>query len=350
MQKNTKCFRCFSLSLIVSLLAFEVFLLAPSPISAEEGRWEQAAPLPLAVQEIYATTHNGLVYSGGGILAQGGEINDRFWSYSPQLDQWIERAPLPAPRHHVTFATAKGQIFAIGGFVGTLPHWRAQSSVFIYDPHRGRWSVGPELPAARGEHITAVVKDKIYVIGGRVRARIDAAHFKDHNDTSRHDLFDPVMGVWSSRAPALIARNSAAAAVIEDKIYVVGGRQYTKTKDGRRQLINVPDLEVYDPLSDSWQKLAPMPVAQGGLAAASLGGKLYVFGGEQWTSEVKVLATCWVYDPATDSWAAIEGLSPPRHGLAAAVVGKEIFVIGGATRVGLGAVAINQRWRPAQPK
>ncbi len=67
-----------------------------------------------------------------------------------------------------------------------------------------------------------------------------------------------------------------------------------------------------------------MPQAQGGLAAAVWGGRLYVFGGEQWVREQKVFADGWVSDPRTDRWAALPPLPTPRHGLGAAMVGNRI--------------------------
>ena len=68
--------------------------------------------------------------------------------------------------------------------------------------------------------------------------------------------------------------------------------------------------------------------------ATSLNGKLYVFGGEQWVPEQKVFAESWVYDPKTDIWEALPPLPTPRHGLRASAVANRIFVFGGATKTG----------------
>jgi len=133
-------------------------------------------------------------------------------------------------------------------------------------------------------------------------------------------------------ADAPTARNSAAAAVIDGKVYVVGGRQNLKQPDGSMRIVNLTNLEVYDPRTDGWDLGAPMPQGQGGLAADSIDGKLYVFGGEQWTPEKPVFGDSWVYDPAADAWRA----------LTAAAVGSRVFVLGGATKTGSGAVAVNE--------
>lgn len=165
-------------------------------------------------------------------------------------------------------------------------------------------------------------------------ASTTARHFNAHADTAQGVVLDPAQGRWSAIAPAPTARNSGAAAVIDGRLYVVGGRQALKQADGSLRQVNVAALEVYDPAQDRWTTRAPMPQAQGGLAAAALDGRLYVFGGEQWVPEQKVFAEAWVYEPKRDSWTALPALPTPRHGLGAATLGSRIHVFGGGTRVG----------------
>lgn len=123
-------------------------------------------------------------------------------------------------------------------------------------------------------------------------------------------------------------------AVIDGKIYVVGGRQFFKNPDGATRQVNVPNLEVYDPRMVRWETRAPMPQASGGLGATAVNGMLYAFGGEQWVPEQKVFGDSWVYDPATDAWTALPPLPTPRHGLGVTAVGNRIFVFGGGMKTG----------------
>lgn len=37
--------------------------------------------------------------------------------------------------------------------------------------------------------------------------------------------------------------------------------------------------EAYDPVTDRWTAMAPIPTARHGLGAAAVGGKIYVIGG-----------------------------------------------------------------------
>lgn len=229
------------------------------------------------------------------------------------------------------------KLYAIGGFEGEFPHWVMRSEVFVYDLNRGTWVDGIPLPGLQAEHVQAVINGRIHVIGGRVPESEFAKHFDQYVDTDAHLVFDPVAGTWARRRPAPSARNSAAATVLDGRIFVVGGRKNQQQPDGSQLQHNVANLEVYDPRDDVWEIRAPMPQAQGGLAAAALDGKLYVFGGEQWTPTQQVFGAAWVYDPATDAWEPNPDLPTPRRGLAAAAVGQHIYAIGGCTVVGGGA-------------
>ena len=57
---------------------------------------------------------------------------------------------------------------------------------------------------------------------------------------------------------------------------------------------------------------------RGGVAAAVLGSKLYIFGGEGNANATEgVFPNVEAYDPATDSWSSLPNLALPRHGLGA---------------------------------
>lgn len=315
-------------------------LLTASPAPADPG-WSEAAALPSPRQEIYATTLGGLIYTGGGLAERASAVRDDFLAYDPETDAWQTLAPLPAARHHITFTALGETIYAVGGFSGGFPDWRPEGSVWAYDIAAGSWSALAGLPVARGEHVAAAVGAKLYVIGGRVGATAAAASFGEHRDTARVDIFDPETGAWSRGIDAPTARNSAASAVIDGRIYVVGGRQFIG-RQGSAANVNLATLEVFDPATGFWSVLAPMPQAAGGLGAAALDGKLYVFGGEQWVPEQAVFAEAWVYDPPTDTWEALPDLALARHGVAGAAIGGRLHAIGGASETGAGDVAAHE--------
>jgi N-acetylneuraminic acid mutarotase len=77
----------------------------------------------------------------------------------------------------------------------------------------------------------------------------------------------------------------------------------------------------------------PRSAAAGGLAAAVLGGRLFVFGGEAFDpAPGRVLSVVWSYDPQLDSWSEAGRMPVPRHGLGALAIGNALWTIGGAER------------------
>lgn len=308
--------------------------LRPLWAQGEKPRWTTAAPPSLARQEIYPEVLDDNIYVAGGLLTPNTGYSAHFEAYDPGTDRWRRLATLPEARHHIALAAVGGLIHAVGGFSGGFPNWRAQSTAHIYEPSSDRWREGVPLPYASAEGVSAAIAGRLYLVGGRIREHDAARHFNEHVDTPLGLVFDPAQGHWSSIAPAPTARNSAAAAVIDGRLFVVGGRQALKQPDGSLRQVNRAELEVYDPATDRWTTRAAMPKPQGGLAAAAHGGRLYVFGGEQWVPERKVFADAWVYDPRRDRWSALPPLPTPRHGLGAATLGDRIHVIGGGMRVG----------------
>ncbi len=83
-------------------------------------------------------------------------------------------------------------------------------------------------------------------------------------------------------------------------------------------------MEVFDPATNTWSTAAPMPTARGGLSAAVVNGKIYAIGGIN--SGVR-LSTVEVYDPATNTWSAAASMLTPREILAAAAVNGKVYAI-----------------------
>jgi N-acetylneuraminic acid mutarotase len=123
-------------------------------------------------------------------------------------------------------------------------------------------------------------------------------------------------------------RNPSLVAVVNGKIYVIGGR----TGHGFITAATNTDLvEEYDPAADTWGALkARMPTARSGGGWATYGGKIYVAGGEVATAElVAAFRAVEVYDVASNSWSALPSMPIPRHGVAGAVIGNQFHLVSG---------------------
>ncbi|MBN1147486.1 MAG: hypothetical protein JXA78_09530 [Anaerolineales bacterium] len=151
--------------------------------------------------------------------------------------------------------------------------------------------------------------------------------------TGQVDRYDPVSDTWTKMASKPTAVQEINAVVIGGKIYVPGGRLESDEVTSA--------LEIYDPLQDTWANGAPLPKAVSAYSLAAFEGKMFLFGG--WDGS-RYLATVYGYDPENDTWNAEFSMPTPRGYSGAAVLGREIFVIGGLD--GKGALQTNEMYRP----
>jgi hypothetical protein len=316
---------------------------------AEDGGagWSVGPALPYAVQEIYPVAFAGRIVLAGGIVDGGRDglaASDRTVIWEPDRSAWRDGPLLPAGRHHPGLVALPERVLAIGGFAADASgFWQMQRTVLSLDRELAAWTAGPDLPAPRAEFVAGWLGGQVVVAGGRAPAGAYNRDYGDHGDVAGTLLLDPARGRWREGAPAPSARNSAAGAVLDGRLHVVGGRQ-----GGAFGIANVASHEVYDPEIDGWSRRAPMPQAQGGLAAAALGGRLYAFGGEYFGVSSGVFAEAWAYDPIADRWQALTPMPVPRHGLGAVALDGDIHVLGGATAAGAnGRSDRHDLYRPA---
>lgn len=309
------------------------------------GTWETRADLPYRVQEIYPAVHQGKIWVAGGLspdvpVAQQ-NVSDRVVIYDPATNLWTDGPALPEPRHHPILVSTGDALWAFGGFVvANGGRWSNSRDVLRLADGAAQWQHVAELPQPLSETTAAFIDGVIYLATGRSPSGDDNADWGDQADTAISLRFDPETREFTRGLTAPQALNSAAAAVVDGKLLIAGGRT---VQGGNRA-----DLQIYDPVATRWTTGPKMPQAQGGLAAAALGQKLYVFGGEYFNNGGGVYAQSWVYDTEAESWHALPDMPVPRHGLGAVALGGSIYVIAGATRAGgSGTSARLSRFTPA---
>jgi len=178
------------------------------------------------------------------------------------------------------------------------------------------WEMKAPVPQPRTEVAAAVLDGKIYLIGG----------FAKEGVTARVEMYDPATNRWTARASMPVPLHHAGAAALNGKLYVVGGLE------GGRSWKPSSGLWEYDPGSDRWTAKREMPTARGALGVGVWEGKLYAVGGLGATRPFDLLGNTGateVYDPATDQWEKKASLPTPRDHLAVAVVNGKIHAIGG---------------------
>jgi N-acetylneuraminic acid mutarotase len=178
------------------------------------------------------------------------------------------------------------------------------------------WKSMKPIPTARTGLGVAVVDEKIYAIGGFNGAN-GQWHFVNTNE-----VYDPKTDSWTTKRPMPTSRESFGIAVYQNKIYVIGG----KTDFSDYSSVN----EVYDPLTDTWEKKTSMPSARAYLDASVVDGKIYLIGGKMspnypWPDSDEN----YVYDPTTDSWTTKSQMPSVNQGYATAAIDGKIYIQGG---------------------
>lgn len=185
------------------------------------------------------------------------------------------------------------------------------------------WTTMASMPTGRLGAGVAVVNGKIYVIGGG----------GEGGYLGTNEEYDPATNTWVTKKPMPTPRAGFAIAVYKNKIYCIGGGPGNDWTVGFEEVTRMN--EVYDPLTDTWETKTPMPTAREFLCANVVDGKIYLIGGSKpvnLNDPSYVPNVNEVYNPATDSWTT---KTPPPTQVslyASAVVNNKIFMIGGSVR------------------
>jgi N-acetylneuraminic acid mutarotase len=224
--------------------------------------------------------------------------------------RWVTLSlpPLGERQEHAVVALG-GEVVMLAGFRGDGAE---TASVEALDPGADVWRRLADLPVAMHHPNAAVVDGRLLVVGYL------AGGFTAHG---RIFEYDAAADAWSEREPmpAGTERGSAGVAVLDGRVYLAGGLR------GGRALT---DVSSYDPGDGTWRTHAPLPERRDHMAAAALGGRLYVAGGRDVSLRAHT-ASLVVYDPERDEWSALAPMPTSRAGVAAAVMHERLFVIGG---------------------
>ncbi len=126
---------------------------------------------------------------------------------------------------------------------------------------------------------------------------------------------------WRAKAAAPTARQEVASAVLDGRIWVVGGLTAADATG---------KVETYDPSSDRWAPGPDLPIALHHHALAVFRGELVVVGGFLGGgSNLYSRPSDRVLALRNGAWVDLPKLRRPRGGAGAAVVGDTLYVAGG---------------------
>lgn len=246
-------------------------------------------------------------------------ITDKVEAFDLATGTWQAQSPLPRPLHHTTASVVNDKLYVIGGFGSAT--WSPTNVNYMYDPETHHWTVKAPMPTERGALATAVIDDKIYAVGGAWRNIFRLVN------TPANEVYDPDTDQWQKLAPVPTPRDHLTVSSHQGKLYAIGGRVNVNYRN------NLDANEVYDPGKATWTKLKPLPTARSGITSQVLNGKIHVLGGESGEGTFKENEA---YDPSKDDWVTLSPMPEGLHGLGSAVENGKLHILTGGPKPGGG--------------
>ncbi|XP_064196382.1 kelch-like protein 38 [Anguilla rostrata] len=243
-------------------------------------RWQRLAKLPVRLYRAAYVCIHSILYVLGGLTMGigGGTVSANVYTLSLKTNQWRVAEPMRRPRYAHQSISYMHFIFVLGG-IG--PEKRISGAVERYNSMFDLWEPMAPMPTPVLHPAVAAVDQRIYVFGGE-----DAMQ----NPVRMIQVYHITRNLWSRLETRTVKNVCAPAVTMEGKIYIIGG--YT------RRVI------AYDTKANKFVKCKNMKERRMHHAASVIDNKLYVTGGRYITSNdvIEDSDAFECYDPNTDAW------------------------------------------------
>ena len=214
------------------------------------------------------------------------------------LPPQVAEPAMPAARQETAAAALGDTLYVIAGKDSS---GAATNSVFVF--RAGSWSAGPGLPIPLDHAAASALGGFLYVSGGFSNGPPSARVFRLNGSA------------WTEVAAMKRARGGHALVVAGANLYSLGGADAAGD-------VAIP--EAYDPATNKWRDLAPLPAPRNHVSGFAYRGSACIAGGR-----TPVVARVDCYDPGQNAWTRLPDLPAATSGAGAGVLGDEIVVAGG---------------------
>lgn len=203
---------------------------------------------------------NGKIYVFGG--DEGFNFITTTEVYDPAANTWTEKAPIPVDDSVGIVLMAavahNGKAYLFGG-QSTSPGF---VQVGEYDPVADSWSTKSFKNVFSPAGVS--LNNLLYLSGGCSSPSVGLCSQPGNS----FENYDPVSGSFTSRANMLYQHSGHALCVAKGKIFAIGGTP----SDNNTQ------MEVYDPVANTWKKLPDMPTGFINFGCGVVNDKIYIIG------------------------------------------------------------------------
>lgn len=238
-------------------------------------------PLPFKKRNEYAAC-----VIGNEIYVSGGLRSPELWKYDLAFQSWIRGTNMLQARRRHAMAVVDSNIYVLGGFDEDT----VLSSVEMWDSSSNNWTEVGKLQYAV-ENMGYVAYGKhIYLFGGKNN---------DEVVTNTVQCFDTTTNTCSILKNGLPANDMCLSAVIlNSQIYVVG----------------LEGVFRYTPLTETWDILPEMRCARDFVSLAVLDEKIYLFGGRCRGSKENLYSDLIeMYNAKDNTWEVVGKIPVPMY-------------------------------------
>ena len=275
---------------------------------------------------------NAMATANGKLYLLGGRGIKAVDEYDFKKDSWTSLGKTPLEMSHFQAITYKNEIYVVGAFTGGYPHETPIPDIYIFNPVKNEWRKGASIPEnrRRGAAGAFVLNDKIYLVCG-----IQDGHWD--GQVTWFDEYDPETNQWKTLTDAPRPRDHVQVAVLDNKLYVAGGRLSTARIN---QVLNtvIKEVDVYDFKTGKWSTMDAsnnLPTLRAGNTTVVYNNKILIIGGES-DAHVEAHNEVEAFDPQKQKWEKLPNMHQGRHGTQAVSLNKKVYIAAGSANRGGG--------------
>jgi uncharacterized repeat protein (TIGR02543 family) len=221
--------------------------------------WQSLPPVSQGAEDAASVARGDTIYLLGGTDSNL-RVTDTVYAYKTSDGSVTLLGNLQTPRTRAGYTIMNNKIYVVGGVDGNV---NLLATVEEFDLNTNTSAIKATLPSGRLHPGVVAAGGKVYIFGGSPGI-----------NTNETFEYDPVSSQLKALSPMPIARAATymmPSVLSNGKIYLVGG----STPMGKSNYV-----QEYDPAADAWRVVGElMPTARIGAVEALVNDKIYMVGG-----------------------------------------------------------------------
>ena len=238
-------------------------------------------------------------------------------SYNRRANTWNQlelEDPLGRRECAAMTATLDGKLYIVGGYNKNL---NPTNRVSMCNLETHKWRIGSSMQDPRFECAFVAMSDGRLLAAGGLNASFQYL--------TSAEIYDPKTNQWNYIQPMLKYRRCAAAAVLDDIVYVAGGFRFNfqdpELQPGRESFNTI---EAYNVKTNSWSLLPSMRKRRHGFQLIAANGQLFALGGKDGYQDLR---ECEKFCISSQRWYDIPDMKNAWAARAAVSVDSKIMML-----------------------